>query len=60
MSVCHTTSYITSGMGERMEAILQVNDSPGQLAMHTTCNMVMIDVVKMFMKLSPDSPCASS
>jgi ATPase subunit of ABC transporter with duplicated ATPase domains len=45
MSVNHTTSFIASEMGDRMESILQVKDSPGQLAMHAKCNKVMMEFV---------------
>eukprot|EP00092_Neocalanus_flemingeri_P032740 GFUD01035611.1.p1 GENE.GFUD01035611.1~~GFUD01035611.1.p1 ORF type:complete len:1789 (+),score=542.00 GFUD01035611.1:574-5367(+) len=45
MSVNHTTSFIVSEMGERMESILKINDSPGQLAMHVKCNKVMMEAV---------------
>jgi len=45
MSVNHTTSFIASEMGERMESILQANNSPGQLAMHVKCNKSMMGVV---------------
>jgi len=45
MSVNHVTSYTVSEMGERMESILKVNDSPGQLAMHAKCNRLMMETV---------------
>jgi len=45
MSVNHTTSFIANEMGERMENILQANNSPGQLAMHARCNKAMVEVV---------------
>jgi len=45
MSVNHTTSFIANEMGERMENMLQANNSPGQLAMHAKCNKAMIEVV---------------
>jgi len=45
MSVNHTTSFIASEMADRMENILKINDSPGQLAMHAKCNKVMMEVV---------------
>ena len=45
MSVNHATSFIANEMGERMENMLQSNNSPGQLAMHAKCNRAMIEVV---------------